>query len=181
MLEHKPIIVISGRKGTGKTSLAKLLSKHLNLPYISSREYYERKAKERNISPTRQNLEALVSKLHKEKGMEKVMREMMSKVKLHKGAIVDGIRFQSAIEHLRKKFGGGVFVIGLEASARERFARIKKRGNEESRQTFEEFLKGEKTRVENHADEVVAKADLKINSPKSVENILQVLKKKFNL
>jgi len=79
------IIAVSGKPGSGKTTLAKLLASRLGLRYISSGEIFRRIAIERGISLL--ELSKIAETNH---GIDKSIDESIRREALKGGVVVDG-------------------------------------------------------------------------------------------
>jgi len=132
------IIGLTGTIGSGKGEVVKYLKGKGFEHYVYS-DILKEIAKQRNIEPTRANLQKLGSDIKKEsKNLGVLSKKLLKKIKTDK-AIVDGIRNADEIRELRKK--RNVYIIGINAPQKIRYKRIKKRNREGDPKTFLEFKK----------------------------------------
>ncbi len=132
------IIGLTGTMASGKGEVVKHLKNKGFEHYVYS-DILKEIAKQRNIEPTRANLQKLGTDIKKEtKNLGILSKNILKKIKTDK-AIVDGIRNPDEIIELRKK--REVYIIGINASPKLRFQRLKKRNRAGDPKTFTEFKK----------------------------------------
>jgi len=94
-------------------------------------------AKQRRIEPTRANLQKLGNDVKKASGNQGILsRRLLDNIKTDK-VVVDGIRNVDEIVELKK--GKKAYIIGVIASQRVRFKRLRKRSREGDPINFSEF------------------------------------------
>ena len=132
------IIGLTGTMASGKGEVVKYLKSKGFEHYVYS-DILKDIAKKRNIEPTRENLQKLGTDIKKEeKNLGILSKIMLKKIKTDK-AIVDGIRNINEIKELKKQ--KDICNIGVTASQRLRYNRIKKRNRPGDPKTFKEFKK----------------------------------------
>lgn len=132
------IIGLTGTMCAGKGEVVKYLKTKGFEHYVYS-DILREIAKQRNIEPTRKNLQKLGTDIKKEsKNMGILSKKLLEKVKTDK-AIVDGIRNIDEIIELKKR--KNTYVVGITASQKLRYQRIRKRDRAGDPKTFEEFKK----------------------------------------
>lgn len=130
------ILGLTGTMCAGKGEVVKYLKNKDFEHYVYS-DILKEIAKQRNIEPTRENLQKLGNDIKKEsKNLGILSKKMLKKIKTDK-SVVDGIRNVDEIKELRKQ--KKVYIIGVAAPQRLRFKRLKKRNREGDPKTFSEF------------------------------------------
>jgi len=134
------IIGLTGPMASGKGEIVKQLEKQGFEHYVYS-DILRGLAKQRNIEPTRKNLQKLGIDIKKEtKNWGVLSKIMLKKIKTDK-AVVDGIRNVDEIIEFRKK--GEFYLIGVIAPPRTRYDRIKKRCRAGDPTSYKEFKKSD--------------------------------------
>jgi len=132
------IIGLTGNMGSGKAEVAKYLQSKGFENYVYS-DILRQIAKQKNIEPNRANLQKLGTDIKKKtKNWGILSKELAKKIKTDK-AVVDGIRNVDEIKEFRKR--EHFYLIGVTASQRLRYKRIRQRGREGDPKTFKEFKK----------------------------------------
>jgi len=130
------ILGLTGTMSSGKGEVVKHLKTKGFEHYVYS-DILKEIAKQRDIELTRENLQKLGNDIKKEtRSLGILSKKMLKKIKTDK-AVVDGIRNADEIRELRKK--RDVYIIGINASQRLRYERIRKRNREGDPKTFSEF------------------------------------------
>ena len=130
------IIGLTGTMGSGKGEVVKILESKGFEHYVYS-DILKEIAKQRNIEPTRANLQKLGSGIKSESNNFGILsKKLLEKIKTGK-AVVDGIRNIDEIKELKKK--SSTCIIGITAPQKKRYLRIKGRKREGDPKTFSEF------------------------------------------
>ncbi len=134
--QNKMILGLTGTMGSGKSEVVKYLKGKGFEHYVYS-DLIKEIAKQRNIGPTRANLQKLGTEIKKESKNKGILsRSILKKIKTSK-AIADGIRNIDEIKELKKR--KDAWIIGVTAPQIERYQRIKKRNREGDPKTFADF------------------------------------------
>ncbi len=176
------IIGLTGTMGSGKGEVVKYLKNKGFEHYVYS-DILKEVAKQKNIEPTRKNLQKLGNDIKKEsKNLGILSKNILKKVKTDK-AVADGIRNADEIRELRKK--REVYIIGITSPQRLRFERLRKRNREGDPKTFEEFKKLDN--IENRGktkgqetNKCLKMADFTINNNGSLERLQKEIEKVLN-
>jgi len=130
------IIGLTGTMASGKGEVVNHLKSKGFEHYVYS-DVIKEIAKQKNIEPTRENLQKLGADIKKESRKPGILSEkIFKKIKTDK-AVVDGIRNADEIRELRKR--KDVYIISVNAPQRLRYSRIRKRNREGDPKTFSEF------------------------------------------
>jgi len=167
------IIGLTGTMGCGKGEIVNYLKSKSFEHYVYS-DILREIAKQRNIEPTRENLQKLGTDIKKQtKNWGILSKELIKKIKTDK-AVVDGIRNIDEIRELKKR--KDTIIIGVNASQRLRYNRLKKRGRQGDPKTFKEFkrLDNLENRGKTKGQEInncLKKADFIVNNDKTIEEL----------
>lgn len=167
------IIGLTGTMASGKGEVVNYLKSKGFEHYMYS-DILRDIAKQRNIEPTRANLQKLGADIKKEsRNFGILSQNILKKIKTDK-AVVDGIRNVDEIKELKKR--KNTFVIGVAAPQRLRFGRIRKRNREGDPKTFSEFkrLDNLENRGKTKGQEInncFKITDFIINNDSSLENL----------
>ena len=130
------IIGLTGTMASGKGEVVVYLKSKGFEHYVYS-DILKDIAKQRNIEPTRANLQRLGNDIKKEnKNLGILSNKMLKKIKTDK-SVVDGVRNADEIRELKKR--KDVYIIGVSAQQRLRYGRIRKGNREGDPKTFSEF------------------------------------------
>ena len=131
------IIAITGPMASGKTEVAKYLESK-GFEYFAFSDILREEAKKRGIEPTRDNLQKLGNRIKKEANNQGVLSDIICN-KVKKNAAADGVRNLDEIISFRKR--KDFKLIGVTASPRARYSRIKKRARPGDPETYQKFKK----------------------------------------
>ncbi len=153
------LIGLSGTNGSGKDTVASLLTDNFNFSYISLSDILREEAKKQNIQPTRQNLSNISSLWRKQFGedflVQKALKEYEFQIGVDKkGLAIGSIRnFKEAL-NIKNNKG---FILWIDANVEIRYKRIQRnlmiRNHlDTDRISFKEFLKEEENEmiIHNH-------------------------------
>ena len=167
------IIGLTGTMASGKGEVVNYLKSKGFESYMYS-DIIRDIANQRNIEPTRANLQKLGEDIKKEsKNFGILSKDILKKVQTDK-AVVDGIRNVDEIKELKKR--KNAYVVGVTAPQRLRFNRIRKRNREGDPKTFAEFkrLDNLENRGKTKGQEInncFKITDFVINNNGSLENL----------
>lgn len=178
---------IAGMPGAGKTEVCRILSKKFNVPIYIMGDILRKIAKERDIEPTRDNLEKIMIKI-REEGPNVISRRIFEEIKSsnikHRIIIIDGIRSIHEVNFFKEKFKNFILLAVL-ASKEIRFLRLFKRKREDDPSSFKEFIRRDKIESSIGLGEVLAEADFYILNDgnlkelnKQIQRILSIIKVK---
>ncbi|MEM3063521.1 MAG: AAA family ATPase [Nitrososphaerota archaeon] len=182
------IFGIAGMPGAGKTEVCKILSKKFNAPIYIMGDIIRRIAKERNIEPTRNNLEKIMLKIREEEGEDIIAKKIFEEIKLSNikngVIIIDGIRSIHELDFFKKNFENFI-LLAVIASKENRFLRLFKRRREDDPSSFEEFIKRDRIESLIGLGAVLAEADFYILNDgtlkelnKQIQKISSIISKK---
>jgi len=129
------IITITGLPGSGKTSVARELAKHLHIKHYSMGELFRKMAKKEHAS--------LINLMKKERLLDSLDLKQKIIAKHHKDAIIDSRLGAYLIKNAKYK-------IYLYCSLKRRAQRISKRDGEDYKDTMKDILKREKMELDHY-------------------------------
>jgi dephospho-CoA kinase len=168
-----PIIIgFSGKRGSGKSTLSKLIAEKYNCPYVSFGDYVRAEASCRNIIPSVSNLQIIGEGLMAQpyNFCNKVIAS--SSWKHGESLVIDGIRHEMVLDCLRKITSPSKFIlVSIISDEKERANRLTNRG--ESSKESKDF---EKHSTEQDVKErLLSLADLIISSNKPINDAAKEL------
>lgn len=132
MMEHKTdfskVVGIAGQIGSGKTSLAMELSKHLNWKLISFGSFVRSEANRRGMNLDRLALQQLGEGLIAELGPDEFVRQVLYSNKIYSNMVIDGIRHGEIWQAIQSIAPRGILVY-LDIPEEVRMARLQQRDN----------------------------------------------------
>ncbi len=134
------IIGLTGTLAAGKGTVAEFF-KNKGFAYLSLSDELRNIVIQRGLNPTRQILNEFGCSLRKEKG-KGILAELIKEKIIqnnYKNVVVDGLRNPAEVEVIKKL--SNFFLIAVDAPARIRFERMKKRNRENDPKSWEDFLK----------------------------------------
>lgn len=133
---------IAGTIGSGKGTLAKYLSNILDCEIYSFGNLVREEATFQEIEHSRENLQELGYLMRKNSGRAFWAEKMVQRILEDKRetCVIDGFRYPDQVEHFRKSFPEGFYLVGVDAQPKTRFRNMLNRGREDDPKNWEEFL-----------------------------------------
>lgn len=136
------IIGITGTLGAGKGTVVDYLIKEKGFDHFSVRQYLIEEIRRRNMPENRDSMVVVANEFRRLNSPSYITdRLYLQAVQTGKDAVIESIRTPGEIDSLRKK--GGFYLFAIDADAKTRFERIKKRNSETDRIDFDTFLLNE--------------------------------------
>ena len=139
----KNVIGITGTIASGKDHAGKYISKKLEVPLFEISGPIIEAARQRGISPTREEITKFSPIFAKEKGEDYSARVHLAQIESL--GIITGMRQVAQIEYLRSN--SHLILLAIDAETRLRFERAKSRGKFPEAASLEEFIRHD--RLEN--------------------------------
>ena len=140
-MKHNPCIIgLVGLPGAGKTTVTEFLEKHGFVRVILS-DIIRDELKKRGVTDiTRELLQDVGNEMRRKFGPDVLAKRAMKRLKTlgNKKYVIDGIRNLSEIAYLKKQ--NHLLLIGIQAAARVRFMRLKRRKLKPLTNSYQEFL-----------------------------------------
>ncbi len=140
-MKHNPYIIgLVGLPGAGKTTVTEFLEKHGFVRVILS-DIIRDELKKRGVTDiTRELLQDVGNEMRRKFGPDVLAKRAMKRLKTlgNKKYVIDGIRNLSEIAYLKKQ--NHLLLIGIQAAARVRFMRLKRRKLNPLTNSYQEFL-----------------------------------------
>ncbi len=133
---------LTGTLGSGKDTVAEYLKKK-GFSYYSLSDILRDECEKRGLEKNRDNLIKIGNELRKEFGPDILAKKILEKIEKNKvkKAIIVSIRNPKEAEALKEK--KGFFMLNIDAPIEIRFQRIKKRGGDRDKVSFEKFREQE--------------------------------------
>jgi len=170
----KMLIGLTGRNAAGKGTVAEYL-KERSFYYESLSDAIRDEAKMCGRELTRENLISIGNELRQKLGAGVLAERILGKLEQDKNYVIDSIRNPEEALALKKR--GNFFLVCVEASAKKRFERIKKRGREKDPKTVGEFSKLEKMEAKSsdpasqQLEATIALADKRVVNDGTIEQL----------
>ncbi|MFH1306136.1 MAG: deaminase [Candidatus Micrarchaeota archaeon] len=171
------IIGITGKNCAGKDSIAQYLQEKKGFHVLSLSDVIRDELADKGMLITRENLIEKANQMRKMLGAGILAKKVVEKIERGLNYVIVSIRNPKEVAELRKldEFN----LLHVDADARIRFERMKKRQREGDPQTFEAFLYLETAEAKNidpskqQLDEVINMADGKIENNTSLQRLYE--------
>ncbi len=135
------IIGLTGKFAAGKGAAADFFKAH-GFSYLSLSDILREELAARGQEPSRENLIATGQALRREAGPAVLARRAVARLADHaEDTVIDSIRAPAEVEALRHL--PGFFLLGIDAPAELRYARLKARGRIGDSESLGEFIRHE--------------------------------------
>jgi adenylate kinase family enzyme len=133
------VVALAGRKGSGKSTIARTLVERHGFSHASFGQYVRSEGQRRKLKLDTPGLEELGSALIQDLGWERFCREVLRNVLGASELVVDGVRHWEVVPILRSITSPAkVILVFVEIDDDERVARLSKRyANAPERQDYE--------------------------------------------
>ena len=138
----KKIIGTIGKNGAGKDTVLKIIAERYNVPIISIGDMVREIAKERDIEPTRGNLNDISKGIFRDHGKDWFIRRVIQKTEALDVPliVVTGIRTYVDVKELQDHYGPDFMLIHVRVDNDDiRLARARARGTERDPKTMEDL------------------------------------------
>lgn len=171
------VIAFSGKIGSGKSSISKLISESIDFQWVSFGEYVRKIATEKGIEPSRINLQDLGESLIRNNSYQFCLNVLNQAPASGKPLVVDGIRHKIALDEIKQIISPNtLFHIHLEVEdnlRKKRLSETRQLDNEEITINDSHVSESEASMsLSNIADIII---DVKSNISDTVDVILKSL------
>lgn len=136
------IIGITGTLGAGKGTVVDYLTREKGFNHYSVRQYLLDEIRKRKMPENRDSMVVVANEFRRLNSPSFITDQLyVQAVRTGKNAVIESIRTPGEIDSLRKK--GSFYLFAVDADAKTRFDRIKKRNSETDQVDFETFLLNE--------------------------------------
>ena len=135
------IIGLTGKFAAGKGAAADFFKAH-GFSYLSLSDILREELTARGLATSRENLIATGQALRREAGAAVLAQRAVARLAEHsEDIVIDSIRSPAEVAALRRL--PGFFLLGIDAPAETRYARLKARGRIGDSESLEEFIRHE--------------------------------------
>lgn len=171
------VIVIVGMPGAGKGLVSGVAQSH-RLPVFVCGDVIREETERRGLEPTRSNMGEVMLAIRREEGPAVVAERLVRKIEssVSPVVVVEGVRSMAEVGALRKHHS--VAILGVHASPRTRYERLRARGRTDDPKSWEEFSERDLRELGVGIGDVIALADemlINENEEKALEAASEVL------
>ncbi|MEE4257423.1 MAG: AAA family ATPase [Bacteroidales bacterium] len=175
-------IGITGTLGAGKGTIVQYLVEEEGFEHYSVRGLLLEEMKKMGMPENRNSMTVLANRLRSAYGPSYIIDQLYERAN-HDGhnCVIESIRTPGEIQSLRRK--PDFYLFAVDATARKRYNRIKKRGSETDAVSFKEFVIAEE--IEMNSDDphkqnlarCIDMADYRFENNGTIEQLLKEVKK----
>lgn len=160
------IIGVTGHIAVGKGVVVRYLNER-GFESLSLSDVLRDECRKQNLELTRENLQNMGEGLREKFGKGVLAERILDKIT--KNSIVESIRKPEEVGVLKET--PQFYLIGISAPVKLRYERLVKRGREEDKLSYENFLEVSKNAAEQEIEECVRMADFVIENDGSIEEL----------
>jgi len=161
-----------GLNGSGKDEVVKYLQREYNVSFVSVGDIVREIAREKGVSPTRENLHKISEERIRKFGKEHFMSLIVEGIEKNgwRTAGITGIRTPEDVRHLKSRFGSDFILFHVYVSDTHlRYERIRERAKPRDPKSYDEFLEQERNEESLfRISEAIRQADYSLNNDGSV-------------
>jgi len=176
------IIAFTGMPCSGKSEAVKI-AQEIKINVFRMGDMVWEEVKNRGLPLDDKHIGTIADLMRKKFGKDiwaKKTLEKISKNKLTKHIVIDGIRNNEEIETLKKKLGKNFIVIAITASDETRQERFLKRGREDDSKNIKDLINRDKRELGWGLGSVIASADIVISNEGRLEDLRKEITKIFD-
>lgn len=165
----RKVIAVAGMPGSGKGVVSKV-AVGLSLPVYSCGDVIREEALKAGLALTYENLSKLMVEVRVKGGPAAVIKRLIPKLLKERSevAVVEGVRSMDEVNELKKHFGK-VEILGVHASPKTRFERLRARMRGDDPKTYLEFASRDRKELGLGLGNVLALADKMLINEESVD------------
>ena len=156
------LILITGLPGSGKSTVARIISRILQAPLICMGDVVREEARRRGLKETRETLSLLAKSLRKERGpsavAELVDEFWLRNLSTYEYVVIDGVRNWEEVEYFQRRYRD-VVLIAVHAPRHVRFKRLVQRSRLDDPKLWSDFTKRDREELDMGLGTVIAFAD----------------------
>lgn len=176
------IIGITGTLGAGKGTIVEYLAKEEGYEHFSVRGLLLEEMKKLGMPENRNSMTTLANRLRSAYGPSYITDQLYERAKNDgHDCVIESIRTPGEILSLRRK--PDFYLFAVDATARKRYNRIKKRGSETDTVSFKEFIVSEEQEMNSEDPHMqnlakcIDMADYRFENNGSIDQMLTQVKK----
>jgi len=170
MKRQNLLIGISGLVCSGKTTFANLLAKKIGAEIISFRNFFIKKLKKQKKMITRANLDKYSNEYLQTRGINELIKNVLSQRKNNNTLILDGVRMTETVKYIEKLKEWQYIGIYVDTNYKTRLARLKQR--QENDLLSEELHQYDKKLLSRGLNEIKKISKWKIDNNGDMQSIV---------
>lgn len=169
-MKKSKVIVIAGMPGAGKGIVSKAASSR-GIPVLVCGDVVREETARRGLEQTPANVGKIMLEIRQEEGPGVVADRLIPKIESSRSAavVVEGVRSMAEVEALRKKHV--VVIVGVHASPKTRYERLRARARSDDAKNWEEFLERDSRELSVGLGSVIALAEEMLINETSIEDL----------
>ena len=169
-MKKQKVITIAGMPGAGKGIVSKAASSR-GIPVMVCGDVVREETARRGLEQTPENVGKIMLEIRQEEGPAVVADRLIPKIESSKSTVVvvEGVRSMAEVEALRKKHV--VVIVGVHASPKTRYERLRARARSDDPKNWEEFLERDSREFSVGIGNVIPLAEEMLINETSVEDL----------
>jgi len=160
------VIGISGKIGTGKTTVANYLYERYGFLFLTFKTLVEAECKKRGLPLSRENQQAIGSKIFDDMGPGGMADALLFMAESADRVVIEAFRHLAVVKAFKHKLGDRYSHIYLNANDEVRFERIKQRESEKDKgiNSLDELRKVENNEIEKGILDIEEYSDIVVDT-----------------
>ncbi|MEM4729714.1 MAG: AAA family ATPase [Thermoplasmata archaeon] len=155
------VLLIAGMPGAGKSEAVKV-AEEMGVPVVRMGDLVREEVVSRGFDLNRTNLASVASAARKKLGADIWARRTLPRIPRAPLVVIDGCRSLEEANFFRRTLGRSIFIVGIHASPRSRWKRLRERARRDDPKTPEEFRERDRQELEWGLGDVIATADVMV-------------------
>lgn len=169
-MKKQKVITIAGMPGAGKGIVSQAASAR-GIPVLVCGDIVREETARRGLEQTPENMGRIMLEIRQKEGPAVVADRLIPKIESSRSmvVIVEGVRSMAEVEALRKRHV--VVIVGVHASPKTRYERLRARARSDDPKNWEEFLERDSRELSVGIGNVIAVADEMLTNEGSTEDL----------
>jgi len=152
------VVAIAGMPGAGKSVVSRVAQSR-GIPILVCGDVIREEAMRRGLQPTPGNMAEVMLTIRQQEGAGVVAERLIPRIECSDSpfVVVEGVRSMAEVNALRKR--SGVTILGVHASPKTRYERLRARGRTDDPENWEEFQKRDMRELNVGIGDVISLAD----------------------
>ena len=169
-MKRQKVIAIVGMPGAGK-GLVSEAARSRGIPVLVCGDVIREETERQGLPLTPENMGSVMLAIRREEGPGVVAEKLMPKIASSKSqvVIVEGVRSMAEVDALRRDHA--VAIVGVHASPRTRYERLRSRGRSDDPKSWEEFAERDSRELAVGIGNVIALAEEMLVNEASIDDL----------